>query len=543
MKVKDILELPSAVNGLVLAGESGLDQTVESAVIMEAPDIEAWGSKGQVILTSFFAMEDLSNKEQLELLNSMHKIGIAALIFKADRLRKDFPPQLLNKCNRYGITVIRVSGSATYASILRDIYGNIVQSQAAMLAHYYHMHQRSMELTLQRPSQMQILNFLKHHVKSDVTYYDTYHNTRFSTKESLSSFVDFSLNEMEKTAFQAYEYFIADLIYPQGKTRHALAVKIPDQHLGDRILFVHGDDWQLRPFDIMAIENVVSMFQVEDLRRESENQQKFLKFNDVMHDLLRGKVGAPSSEYIKNLDQMGMNSFPYYQVLLIRLEIQDSVGTYEFRDLVNTIIKRVQAAYLNTAYYVSNNRITFLRNCSSVTQGFDKEAIQNIMDSLHIQAMLPQFTYAAMLSRIGSQRDIIQLNQDLLNMLRLFASDKDRDSFHDYDELGTFKLFLEVADGSDISSYVDARINRLVQENKDLFDSAVLLCENGLNYSETARQLYMHPKTIQYRVGRIKDVYGIDLKNADDRLQLLVAQKILILSSVRNGIEVLPQES
>ncbi|MST59603.1 PucR family transcriptional regulator [Olsenella umbonata] len=41
--------------------------------------------------------------------------------------------------------------------------------------------------------------------------------------------------------------------------------------------------------------------------------------------------------------------------------------------------------------------------------------------------------------------------------------------------------------------------------------------------------MYVHPKTVRYRVGRIREEYGIDVHATDDMMQVLLADKLIAL--------------
>ena len=59
MLVQDMLILPSFESARVIAGTNGLGNEVTSAMVLEATDIENWGKRGQLIISSFYALEHL----------------------------------------------------------------------------------------------------------------------------------------------------------------------------------------------------------------------------------------------------------------------------------------------------------------------------------------------------------------------------------------------------------------------------------------------------------------------------------------------------
>ena len=63
MKLRELLSIGDLKKGKILTKEIGLDNEVDSAMVLEAIDIENWSRKNQLILTSFYALHDLPEKD------------------------------------------------------------------------------------------------------------------------------------------------------------------------------------------------------------------------------------------------------------------------------------------------------------------------------------------------------------------------------------------------------------------------------------------------------------------------------------------------
>lgn len=86
MNVSDALLLPSFEGATVIAGRAGLDREVSTAMIVEAPDIESWGKSDQMLITSFYAFENLSADGLTFFFDKADELGIGAIVFKPERL-------------------------------------------------------------------------------------------------------------------------------------------------------------------------------------------------------------------------------------------------------------------------------------------------------------------------------------------------------------------------------------------------------------------------------------------------------------------------
>ena len=50
---------------------------------------------------------------------------------------------------------------------------------------------------------------------------------------------------------------------------------------------------------------------------------------------------------------------------------------------------------------------------------------------------------------------------------------------------------------------------------------------NNLNVSETARQMYVHRNTLVYRIERLREATGLDIRTFDDALTLKIALMVV----------------
>lgn len=97
-----------------------------------------------------------------------------------------------------------------------------------------------------------------------------------------------------------------------------------------------------------------------------------------------------------------------------------------------------------------------------------------------------------------------------------------------FDDLGAYTLLHEI-DGRMVAIFVQDYIGPLLNsegKNMDLLKTLqVYLSHNG-NMTETAKELYIHRSTLQYRLEKIEDLLQVDLDNAEHRFNLNMAIKL-----------------
>ncbi|MFO7695615.1 MAG: helix-turn-helix domain-containing protein [Anaerolineae bacterium] len=104
-----------------------------------------------------------------------------------------------------------------------------------------------------------------------------------------------------------------------------------------------------------------------------------------------------------------------------------------------------------------------------------------------------------------------------------------------YADMGLYRLLLGLRDQTEVQRFYNDTLGRLVdydrEHNTDLVATLHAFFEQNANASETARKLFVHRNTLNYRLRRIAEIVGLDLDSADTRLALQVALRIQNLGS------------
>lgn len=510
---------------VVVAGEDGLNRNVTNAMVLEGPDVEKWGRAGLLLITSFYALEPLLPKERDAFFEKIAAIGIAGIVFKPDRLLKDVPESYARACHEHAIPIVRIRPDVTFEAVLMDVMGHAIDSNVTLLNRFFDIHCEAMRLALQQPSIQTIVRHLRGLLDRDVTHCDRSSNTRATSNPTAGNFSSLELHERRRDRYQSLHYYSARLAYDDGRREDALAVRIPGLEVQSSYLIVHGDPHSVTPFDCMAIENFVSLLEIDALKEAAIDQQLFNKNNMAVHDLLLNRL--PSREALDcSLKELGIDAHSRYQAMLLRISITDFERQGQLGDLLSSFRRRLKRSRLNTVFFQSGNRVTYLCNFSSRSVGFQEGSVREILDGLLQDEDLPEFTYLAVLSEVADRHSLQTINEQVMGVYKLFGSDQETNRIISYENLGIYKLFIGTQDHTRIRAYVDPRISRLREENPEGFRTLVALCKEDLSYKAAAERLYVHPKTVHYRIGRIRETYGIDVHSSSDLMQVLVAATV-----------------
>ncbi len=85
--------------------------------------------------------------------------------------------------------------------------------------------------------------------------------------------------------------------------------------------------------------------------------------------------------------------------------------------------------------------------------------------------------------------------------------------FFSIKDLGIFQFFLEEEHLDQLEAVIPDELKQLQLKHYDFFETLYTFFKCGRNYKKTAETLFLHSKTIRYRLNRIEQLLNIDLAN------------------------------
>ena len=100
-----------------------------------------------------------------------------------------------------------------------------------------------------------------------------------------------------------------------------------------------------------------------------------------------------------------------------------------------------------------------------------------------------------------------------------------------YSEMGLYKLLMNIDDEDIISDYLQNTVQPIINYDRDnstdLMGVLRAYLENDGSVKETAEKLFVHRNTINYYLGKIKDLTGMDLSSLNVKTQLTTALMLM----------------
>lgn len=522
MKLDQILKEDVFKQARVLSYHRSLKREISSVMILEAPDIERWGSKHQLILTSHFALINLSDDELLQFFKKLRSIQISGIIFKISRLVEEVPVRLIQYCNTFDIPLIEIPSDVTYESILMAVFQPIINENSKLLNAYYEARKTVHQLSLQNLAFDELMTNLKTLLKRDVQFENEHQSLFYTTRNDTRPYKVLETMEVPKTKFIDHIYHAQIIESPKGE-RHALTkVELLDVLEQPYYFTIFVPFEELSETDIMLIENSTELLLTELLKIVALNKSLSMRKNDQMHDLLLARYYS-SEERDTLLHTLKIDKHPNYQGVIISLYGSDIQQRYPLRTPLDRIIEHVESKFTDFAYFQKNEDVIFLFNLPKGTDGLSSHHFEGVMD------LVEQFDDVGV-CHIGissvHEASLTEINDTLLDLKNFMKVVHQTSTMVEHDKLGFLKMFYKIDSLEALYRYVPQKLQKLIEEKPEYALTLARFLEHHHHHVKTAEALYVHPKTVRYRIDKVLERLAIDLDDSEGLLAMQVALKI-----------------
>ena len=522
MNLQQILKNDCFKDATIVSNHQLLNQEVSSVMILEATDIEKWGSKNQLILTSYYALIDLEEEELLSFFKKLSSLQISGLILKLQRLVSEVPQQLIKYCNAFDIPLIEIPETVKYETIILAVLQPIINENSMILNSYYNARKTINQLSLKDLSIKELLRSFQMLLKSDVQFENESNSILYSTNLNQLPFKVIEEYPKPKVKFVDNQYYERVIEYSDQSRETIVSVNIPDLLEQKYVFSVFQSFDQLNDNDIMLIENATELLLTELLKIYAIKKNQSMRKNNQMHDLLLARYYS-EEERDSILSVLDIDSYPFYQGIMVSIYGDSLTLDDPIRSPLDPAINFIKSKYKHIAYFQKNYDIVFLLNLSDEASKVKKEDLQELLEIY--RRLNPKLSCHVGISTL-QESTLDSINDNLLNLKKFMKIVHQRSVVLEYDQLGFFKLFYKIESIEELFDYVPKQLVELVEEKPDYALTFSYFLANNHNYVKTAEQLFIHPKTVRYRIEKVIERLGVSLDDSDTLLSLQVALKI-----------------
>lgn len=542
-RVKDVLNLSSLKESVVLSGEQYLHKVVKGSTIMEAPDITDWLKGGELILTSLYPIRFFNEQEQKQFIAKLAEKDVSALVIKNHRFVKEIPQSIIDEAEKCKLPIIQIPKEVPYVDVLYPVMEEILNTQVKKLQYYKEIHDQFTALSLADESPEKIIETLENLIGNPVALFDRNFFCIASTLPGLTNFKivekNYYFDETEKMKFPHYRQIVR---YPEQKEKigHQIVVPIETINHIKTYLLIGEMNKPLEELDFIAIENAATSLSLELVKKfaVAEVDKRFK--NDLLEQLIEGKL--PSNILYQDANLIGWDIEGSFAVVLFKISKMNELNSS--KQVKRGISNANEETLLHEAIhqYLPNVIMGSKSGLKVVVWKVDLEdpewlikikvKVSSILDLVKKQAneIIIQVGIGTLSENINRISESYIKAQDALEFGEVLNG---REFVTSYSELGVFRMLGKFTNSEELKTFIPPSLQLLLnyqQANKsDLITTLKVFLQCNQNATKASQLLFIHHKTAVYRIERIKEITGMNFDDAEEMLLVQIGLKIIEL--------------
>ena len=544
--VRKLLESEQFPKMKLLCGEKGLDLEVKGIRIIEIEDMERYLTGGEILITSFQVYLSCNDREVEQHFEDLVKSDISGFIVKK---RKEYDPtgrrlSLLEKhCKKYEIPLVEIPEDLYYWGIIRYVIMQVFDKATARLKYFKITHDNFNTFILNNNGSCNtasdIIKFLSVMIENPVVLYYGNLNCMVSTNSDNSKLILSDEIQPYKpniiTKFQYMKQMKGSCVQYVVKFTILSEVEI--------YITITEENRELTELDYMAIENAIINLQYGFLSEFAQDEVKKKYQRDIIHNILNGLLS--SKEMTEAAAQLGMKESDTYRVVDFHTITKNVQRKYTKEQLheVGVIEGELMHLLPDALIYRNMDQIVMIQQVdSNQTEMEYQKAMEEVKDVIQRSILYRKkdtdFQIGIGKSVEGYQRLKESYHEasraiKYIDIIRLVTGDKNKSVVH-YSNLGFFQIFGEIDDVTELERYIPETLKKLYlydDEHKgELITTLQMYLRNNQSIKKTAGAMFVHYRTISYRLEKIKQISGINFDNANEVLAVsngLIIYKML----------------
>lgn len=257
------------------------------------------------------------------------------------------------------------------------------------------------------------------------------------------------------------------------------------------------------------------------------------RFSDDLDRRMRGELlrslleGRGSIELLAS--RLGLEAKSHFTVVAFGVQTQDEAEHALQRERLLDLVSVYCETFRRPATCLSMDRTIFAllptskrSEVTRLAQGIVGQAAAALGVGLHV----------GIGSTVPHLREATRSRSEADQMLRVLAADGHGRTIADMEDLGAHTILLELKDLVSGQSYLHrGKLGRLIDHDAKHGSAYVATMRAYLDafgdVRKAASAMNVHPNTVKYRIGRMTDLFGLDLSDATERLVIELTLRLL----------------
>ncbi len=570
LTVREALALGPLAEARVLAGAGGLDREIEHVTVVDAPDAADWLRGGEFVLTTAYAAKDTS-ESQVDLIRRLIATRAAALGIKLRRFIDALSDEALACAEQGDFPIIELPYEVSWADIITPVLGGVLQRQAEVLQRSMDIHTQFIQTVLGGGGMHDIAATLADQIGAPVAVVDVRWDILGSVgspaeacpgldadwagEVGMLAAVEGGKSQGVKITSNAWD-LAQDMsricVSPTSDDStvppHSLITASIGSHGSTfgRLLVMEPEDELLDEMDAIAIGHAVTTAMVEVLRlRTAEDVERRFRVN--FWDGLIHKRFNSQAEAVKKARTFGVDLTCPNMVITVApdpaaltsdgIPLMPESELVRLQDEITLAISR-----LPSSFSIQRLGVFPYRQGVSIIlpwKGDVEDVVSARAEAIRVATELHEF----LRSELTPETVSVGVGRYYKDPMAIAVAYREAsqsanfgriifgpNSLTHFDEIGLYRIISRCTDHAELRNFVNDHLGVVeaydLNEGTELLRTLEVYLSEGCNATAAADRMFVHVNTLNYRLGRLERLAGIDLKNAETRFNLELALRI-----------------
>ncbi|MGM0900532.1 MAG: PucR family transcriptional regulator [Bacillota bacterium] len=531
MEVKDALMIGDLTNATIYAGHDGVSREVLSVEVMEVPEVGTWVSRGILVLTTFYSIKEEPLK-QIDIVRTLIEKEAAGIVIKLGRFVEAIPERMMNLANKHSFPIIVIPKEISYINVLTPLYEKLYEERH--LAKESSVHPFCDFEEMDFPFLSDAIDEMERIVRSPIYVEDIEGRLLHASSGFCSDGWRASTAFFSQPDYPFYKKKLAEwqieltteshlFFYFHG---HRNQLILPLTSKNELFAFVHiafADQHSLK--DVAAIhmkrlgKKLSEIFINEQLFLQKMRMEETNRKESYLTTLVDPEKNEGMTLVHFQANWMKPDYFPSSYLLdhssLIRKKIKDIV---ESLNQTETLIWENKHRFYALIKSTEKDYPDIMNKWREMINHYNQENKENALKIAISSFTKSAASFDEQIRSVTKTMEIgckVQPNQDV----------------YTHDQLGIYEILIHLTSEPFVQNYTENVLYPLLkEEHKELEETLkVYLNENG-NVSRASEKLYIHRRTMTYRITKIQELLNMDLDDAKNRFILSFCLNIRELS-------------
>jgi purine catabolism regulator len=537
--VKQALEIGGLRQGRLLAGSQHLDNPIHHVNILEAPWEPFWETQDHLYITSFYALRD-DVPLQVETVRSLAENGCSALIFQTG-IQEALDPKVILQAETSGLPLIEVDEAVDYPTIITPLVGAITREKTFLLQRSQDIHRRLTGLILSGDGLPAVVNALHELIDRPAAIVDNWGYIlagapaeEIDQRQVIEG--DFSQNAA-RSARRGLAWHKA--------SGHWLAPLLPGEHGQiEGFVLVRDPQQEANQLDLTAIEQAAMVASLELAKDRAVLETERRLKRDFLDDMLSGEHRSVEALLARGRS-LGWDLLNKRTVMLVDLNQFEAYylrhlnqGERHFQQIKQRFLRGVSSMVLdeNPQSIVeerSDNIIVIPHFAAEMPLTQAQRKAQALAEKIHagVPDILDELSISVAVGGFYENVEGLRHSyQEAVAALEVSARLSSQPAIIWYEDVALYVLLDRFSNQARVNRWREQTLGRLIAYDRnndtELVRTLEAYFDANQNSQQAARDLFIHPKTLKYRLRRIEEIVGVDPFEGDRQLAFYLAAKL-----------------